>query len=444
MAILLDTQATLIDEILDLHDRMIGSAFAKAKRAYESSFQEAGKAINEKVRLYAQVGQALIEAKVAGGDPFEAIERLMTWEQFAQSVNEAATLARPEDFDYLGLLSNHYQQLHRYTPAFLEAFEFRAAPAAQKLLEAVGVLKRLTASNGRSIPEDAPTEFVRRRWGPHVFTSSGVDRRYYELCTLVELKNGLRSGDVWVPGSRQFKDFEDYLLPKSAFESLLSSNDLPLITNGDFDRYWAERQALLRRELERVDALAARRELPDAEITQGTLKVTPLVNAVPEEADALLRQAYALLPHVKVTDLLLEVDRWTKFTDDFTHLKNEEPAQDRALLLTAILADAINLGLRKMAEACPGTSLAKLSWLSAWHSGTRPTLRLWPRWLTISIANPSPTIGAKARPLLPMASTFEPGAAANKPARLTCVTGPILACCSTRTSRTSMRPSTPR
>jgi TnpA family transposase len=48
-------------------------------------------------------------------------------------------------------------------------------------------------------------------------------------------------------------------------------------------------------------------------------------------------------------------------------LKNQEPAKDRPLLLTVILADAINLGLHKMAEACPGTSIAKLSWLSAWH-----------------------------------------------------------------------------
>jgi hypothetical protein len=63
------THSTLIDEILDLHDRMIGSAFAKAKRAYETSFREAGTAINEKVRLYAQVGQALIEAKNIGSDP---------------------------------------------------------------------------------------------------------------------------------------------------------------------------------------------------------------------------------------------------------------------------------------------------------------------------------------------------------------------------------------
>jgi TnpA family transposase len=367
VAILLDTHSTLIDEILDLHDRMIGSAFAKAKRAYETSFQEAGKAINEKVRLYAQVGQALIEAKDIGSDPFEAIERVVSWEQFTQSVQEAEKLARPEDFDYLGLLSNHYAQLRRYTPVFLEAFEFRAAPAARKILDAVEVLKRLSASKARSVPEDAPTEFVRRRWAPHVFTEAGLDRRYYELCALTELRNALRSGDIWVTGSRQFKDFEDYLLPTATFEALLHSDSLPLAIAGSFDRYWTERETLLRHELQKVDGLAASHELPDADFVEGVLKVTPLTSAVPEDAEALIRQAYALLPRVKVTDLLLEVDRWTSFTDDFTHLKEPEPAKDRALLLTVILADAINLGLNKMAEACPGTSIAKLSWLSAWH-----------------------------------------------------------------------------
>jgi TnpA family transposase len=65
--------------------------------------------------------------------------------------------------------------------------------------------------------------------------------------------------------------------------------------------------------------------------------------------------------------LLLEVDEWTGFTRHFTHLKSGEPSQDRNLLLTAILADAINLGLTKMAESCPGTTYAKLAWLQAWH-----------------------------------------------------------------------------
>jgi hypothetical protein len=185
---------------------------------------------------YAKVGQALIKAKEAGNDPFLAIEEILSWEQFTQSVSEAEKLARPEDFDYLGLLGDHYPQLRRYLPAFLEAFEFKAAPTARNIIEALEVLRKLFASKARSIPDDAPTEFIRRRWAPHVFTGSNLDRRYYELCAVTELKNALRSGDIWVPGSRQFKDFEDYLLPRTAFESMLASGAPPLRIDGSFDR----------------------------------------------------------------------------------------------------------------------------------------------------------------------------------------------------------------
>ncbi len=63
----------------------------------------------------------------------------------------------------------------------------------------------------------------------------------------------------------------------------------------------------------------------------------------------------------------MEVDDWTGFTRHFIHLKDEQPAPDRTLLLSAILADAINLGLTKMAESSPGLTYDKLSWLQAWH-----------------------------------------------------------------------------
>jgi hypothetical protein len=84
-----------------------------------------------------------------------------------------------------------------------------------------------------------------------VFTEAGLDRRYYELCTLTELRNALRSGDIWVRGSRQFEDFEDYLLAAAVFEDLLRSDSLPLVIAGSFDRYWTERETLLRHELQK-------------------------------------------------------------------------------------------------------------------------------------------------------------------------------------------------
>lgn len=51
VALLIETSATLTDEILDLHDRLIGSFFTKSKNKYERTFAQQGKAINDKVRL---------------------------------------------------------------------------------------------------------------------------------------------------------------------------------------------------------------------------------------------------------------------------------------------------------------------------------------------------------------------------------------------------------
>ncbi|MEA3120267.1 MAG: hypothetical protein QOI13_3537 [Paraburkholderia sp.] len=45
--------------------------------------------------------QALIYAKQSGLDPFAAIEAVMSWDAFTESVTEAQKLAQPDDFDFL-------------------------------------------------------------------------------------------------------------------------------------------------------------------------------------------------------------------------------------------------------------------------------------------------------------------------------------------------------
>lgn len=102
-------------------------------------------------------------------------------------------------------------------------------------------------------------------------------------------------------------------------------------------------------------------------MTGAGLKISPIENSVPRAADALRFALYRLIPHVKILDLLREVDRRTGFIHHFLHLKTNEPAKDPALLPTALLADATNLDLGKITESCPGASLARVSWLVAWH-----------------------------------------------------------------------------
>ena len=220
VAVVVEGAATVIDEIIELHDRIMGKLFSVAKRKHQEQFQASGKAINAKLRLYGEIGQALLEAKQSGGDAFAAIETVMAWGEFVESVTDVQKLAQPEDFDFLRRIGESYATLRRYSPQFLDVLKLRAAPAASDVLEAVETLRRVNTGNERKLPDDAPTAHFKARWRKLVITDDGSDRRYYELCALSELKNALRSGDIWVQGSRQFRDFSDYLIPAGKFASL--------------------------------------------------------------------------------------------------------------------------------------------------------------------------------------------------------------------------------
>src|SRR3974390_693544 len=101
-------------------------------------------------------------------------------------------------------------------------------------------------------------------------------------------------------------------------------------------------------------------------LDKGALKITPIEKSTPPEAEALAARLYAMLPRIRITDLLSEVARWTLFIDCFTHLRNGETVADPRILMAGLLADGLNLGLTRMAEACTIASLGQLAWVAHW------------------------------------------------------------------------------
>lgn len=367
VAFLIRTAQEFTDQAIDMHDQMIGRLFNRSERRQQKGFQQNAKAINDKVRLYAEVGKALIAAYKAKTDLGKALESVLGWDQFATTVEEAERLVEPFDCDFLDEMRDQYPQIRQYSPTLLNTFEFRVAPPSASLLKAIELLREMNESGKRKVPGTAPRGFVRQRWVPHVFSGDEIDRCYYELCALTELRNGLRSGDVWVVGSRRYGDFESYLIPKDSWAGVRERGAVGVAANTECATYLNERREVLHEQLSRVDSLAEKGTLPDARLENDRLHFTALARSVPETAEEWTEHAYDLLPRIKLTDLLTEVDGWTQFTGCFTHLHNNDQAKDKAVLLSAILADATNQGLTKMADACPGLTFDRLSWTADWH-----------------------------------------------------------------------------
>src|SRR5208283_3413609 len=115
-AVTLDLIPSLTDHAIDLFDRLMGTMFRKAEGRYVRAFQDDARAINEKVRLYARVGAALIAAREAKRDAFDAIAEVIPWDRFRATVAEAEALARSDDFDTYQMLPEHYAGLRRWAP----------------------------------------------------------------------------------------------------------------------------------------------------------------------------------------------------------------------------------------------------------------------------------------------------------------------------------------
>lgn len=107
------------------------------------------------------VAASLTDAAI---DLFDAIIAVVSWERFCTTVAEAEALARPEEFDAYQNVGEHFAGIRRWSPAFLDAFEFESVPACASLMRAVAVLREANRAGRSTLPKSAPTGFVRQRW----------------------------------------------------------------------------------------------------------------------------------------------------------------------------------------------------------------------------------------------------------------------------------------
>lgn len=157
-------------------------------------------------------------------------------------------------------------------------------------------------------------------------------------------------------------------MPKATFVALKEEDKLGLGVQGDGAAWLTEVRQTMDFNLKRLAYRARNRKLEGVRLEAGALIVTPQASDVPAAAEALNAEISEMYPLVEVPDLLREVHEWTGFVDQFTHVRTSDTPQNISAMLAGVLADATNLGPKRMAGASKGITAHQIGWMRTFHA----------------------------------------------------------------------------
>ncbi|PTQ63008.1 Tn3 family transposase [Celeribacter persicus] len=350
--------AAIADAVIETHDRIVGKTWRDAKKLCDARIADARSSLQETLRSFKDLGAALLEAKGDDTSLDAATEAACGWTRLESMVATAAELTDTMTADALAHVVHGYHRFRRYAPRMLRVLDVRNAPVAAPLVKAAKIL----AEDQTDAPRQ--TSFLRRtsKWQRHLNAQEPDDNRLWEVAVLFHIRDAFRSGDIWLPHSRRYADLKQALVPMEAAKAS------PRLTMPFEPEVWLEdRKTRLTEGMNRLARAARTGAIPGGSIENGVLKLDRLTGTVPGDVDDMVLDLYGRLPAVRITDLLQEVDDDIGCTEAFTHLRTGVPCRDRIGLLNVLLAEGLNLGLSKMAEATSSHDYFQLSRLSRWH-----------------------------------------------------------------------------
>ncbi|MFF9040582.1 Tn3 family transposase [Streptomyces sp. NPDC014892] len=179
-------------------------------------------------------------------------------------------------------------------------------------------------------------------------------RHYWELCALLALRDGSRSRDVYVPGSRCYDTPATYLFNSAQWEGYRAefcrlvgkspdaSGSLPLVMD-KLDEALGDLEGVLKKDGGPV-------RLNEA----GEPAISPLAaEDIPADAAELHGELEKTVPNVPIASLLVEMDRHTSFLDCFTRAggKQARSPQLKRNLNACLIGLSTNMGLHGMASS---------------------------------------------------------------------------------------------
>src|SRR2546422_5400913 len=362
---LVEIHKTILDHIVSLHDQLLTKKIREARNVFETRYRQVRRQSRQGLAKLITTGETLLDPERSPETTLADLLQELDEASLREAVVTCAERQYLEERGEIDTLRARYPGLRRYFPTFF-ALPFHSEPGSDAILKGLDLVQQLDKGTLNTLPPHAPTAFVPGKYHAALHQADAtIDRRTWELGLAVAVRDGLRSGDVYLPESRRHVSFSNLIYDPTRWkrERDLAYTELDLPQQPD---------DFVTRLQHAFDEAAQRAErgLPGNDFV--TIRHNRLhlkrrdALELPPRIQQLRRTIEGALPLVRIEALLTQVDEWCDFTRVFRRPDERTSRIPHffTTLLATLIAHGTNLGIATMAQSVEGITADMLQDMS--------------------------------------------------------------------------------
>ena len=346
-----------------MHDQYLTDMSRHSKNAYEKKHRKIRKQQKKAVDNILDTSNTLINWP--NNQPRDKKEILPPDKEIKlrESVETLLIFKQLEERGYGDLLLARYPSLRKYFAEFIQ-LPFAVEQGSDDLMIAIKTIRQLDSGKLKKLPKDLPIAFVPKELRRALKDNKGnINRNAWELGLAFAIKDTFRSGDLYIPKSKQHISFWEMMLNEPNWEETKEAvyDELKLPNKNEAKSkiiHQFNNSVNKAKENFNTDSFA--------KIEKGKLILKRDDKAyIPDSISSLQKVINTSMPFIRIEQLLMEVDKLTNFSQHFTPIQEHasRPKNFYKTLLAAIISQATNLGVVSMSASVKGVSVDMLRYV---------------------------------------------------------------------------------
>lgn len=214
-----ESQKIILDYIIQMHDQYISNICRECKNKHELSLKKY-KRRNERAieTIECFIDYILRQDNEKPIFLNDIYENTASQEHLQQARDDMQHYKITSQFGYAHLLQNRYSSMRRYFSDFVK-LPFKREKGSQSIIDAIKIIRQLDDDKASLLPEKTPIEFIDRKLFGALYTQDGkIKRSLWEIGVAIAIKEGFRSGDLFLFHSNKHVSFWNLIYNEEQWE----------------------------------------------------------------------------------------------------------------------------------------------------------------------------------------------------------------------------------